>query len=221
MTTGHESYEYDMCESHNKRREFICLDCNELVCKLCLSASHKKHDVESADHIRELAEQRQYNDVTVARLRLLWSTLQRLATTHKSLKDTSKSVTESFKLFHQMLIAEEHRSNAPIIDRLQQTTTSIRDIVKEIKSINNLFRPSTEDNTLYNDSYADGSEEDDMVHTIASCSSMDQYIERSFPAPSSGQSVAVDGLIASSSDTQVLTMMQNILSFDVEGVHAR
>ncbi|GAM21905.1 hypothetical protein SAMD00019534_050800 [Acytostelium subglobosum LB1] len=138
-------------------------------------------------------------------MRLLWSTLQELATTHQTLSESAKSVTESFKQLHDMLIIEEHKITSPILDRVQQAATTMHNIINEIKMINSVFRPST--CTL---DRKDIDMELDKVlnqlhhahHLISS--SLDQFIEQTFPIQHSDDAISI-------TDMEVLTLLQRTI----------
>nr|XP_034319808.1 uncharacterized protein LOC117687442 [Crassostrea gigas] len=53
------------CKSHNKNRcEMFCKDCNEPTCVLCITSTHKKHDIADIGGIIENIMHRIYADLT-------------------------------------------------------------------------------------------------------------------------------------------------------------
>ncbi|GAM22030.1 hypothetical protein SAMD00019534_052050 [Acytostelium subglobosum LB1] len=166
-----------------------------------MSKGHKRHDVESVKHIRSLIEEGQYNDSSTSRLKLLWSTLQQLATTHQTLTQSSKNVTEQFKQLHDMLVIEEHKINSTINDRLQQTSTNIHNIINEIKSINSIFKPTS--------CIVDNEDLDNNIEMITTCSSLDQFIEQAFPSISTSKSQGSTDSMKDITDIELLTLVQS------------
>ncbi|GAM19839.1 hypothetical protein SAMD00019534_030140 [Acytostelium subglobosum LB1] len=108
------------------------------------------------------------------------------------------------------MMIEEHRANASNVEGLQQTSTTIIDIVNEIKSINNLFRPTPEDSPAI---IEQPSAEliDGIIQTIATCTTIDEFIQRTFPA-AAPMSDGGAGDLFPSTDTQLLTMLQLIVT---------
>ncbi|GAM22029.1 hypothetical protein SAMD00019534_052040 [Acytostelium subglobosum LB1] len=122
-----------------------------------------------------------------------------------TLTNTSKSVSDYFKQLHDMLVIEEHKINSTINDRLQQTSTNIHNIINEIKNINNIFKQ-----TVAADNNDDLMETDtdidiELVKSITSCTSLDQFIEQTYPTTSSSDPVI--GI----TDIELLTLVQRTI----------
>ncbi|GAM21861.1 hypothetical protein SAMD00019534_050360 [Acytostelium subglobosum LB1] len=137
----------------------------------------------------------------MARLKLLWITLKQQSTTHQSLIDIKNEVTDQFKQLHDLLIIEEHKINSILNDRVQQTSSTIHDIINEIKSINEIFKPSSG----VSDKVDGVNDDNNITQTIRSCQSLDQFIEQAFPTTSSGINQDVSITIT---DNELLTLIQ-------------
>lgn len=40
-----------LCQHHHRQVEYFCLDCNDLLCPKCISASHKGHNFDDVDKV--------------------------------------------------------------------------------------------------------------------------------------------------------------------------
>ncbi|GAM23311.1 hypothetical protein SAMD00019534_064860 [Acytostelium subglobosum LB1] len=129
-------------------------------------------------------------------MKLLWSTLKELATKHQTLTKASKEVTERCKELHELIILQEHKINSQINDRVHQTSSTINDIINEIETINNVFKSSK-------NKINDGMEMDNIVQSITSSTTIDQFIDQSFTStsPNNDQSIEIN-------DTELLTLVQ-------------
>ncbi|GAM21863.1 hypothetical protein SAMD00019534_050380 [Acytostelium subglobosum LB1] len=139
----------------------------------------------------------------MARLKLLWITLKQLSTTHQSLIETKNQVTDQFKQLYDLFIIEEHKIYSILDDRVQQTSSIIHDIINEIKSINEIFRPSTTSTCVIDK--VDGGISADITQTIRSCESLDQFIEQAFPTTSPGLNLDDSTMIT---NNELLTLLQ-------------
>ncbi|GAM22064.1 hypothetical protein SAMD00019534_052390 [Acytostelium subglobosum LB1] len=115
-----------------------------------------------------------------------------------------------------MLVIEEHKITSPINDKLQQTSTIIHNIINEIKNINNIFRPIITTTTTSTTKCSTTSDDDvldfdfeldiamsDIVRSITSCDSIDQFIDQAIPTQSSTSSSSTTPSSCDSTQTSV------------------
>ncbi|GAM22107.1 hypothetical protein SAMD00019534_052820 [Acytostelium subglobosum LB1] len=163
---------------------------------MCVS-SHKRHDVENVQHLRSLINEGQYDDTSKLRLKLLWSMLQRLSVAHHTMTESCKNVSDQFKQLHDMLVIEEHRITSPLNDKIQQTSSTIHDIINEIKNINSLFSQST--------TKTDDLEINEIIQSIKSSTSPKEFIDKTFPTTTT----TTTSTSTEVTDIELLTMIKN------------
>ncbi|GAM22272.1 hypothetical protein SAMD00019534_054470 [Acytostelium subglobosum LB1] len=105
-------------------------------------------------------------------------------------------VTNHFRKLHELLVVEEHKVTSKIKDMVQQSESTIDDIINEIKGINALFKPKC-------DSKIDMDNMDNLVTLITTCETIDQFINQSF---TSERDVPI-----TITDTELLTMTQQCI----------
>ncbi|GAM19149.1 hypothetical protein SAMD00019534_023240, partial [Acytostelium subglobosum LB1] len=175
----------------------LCIDCKQLVCSSCAVIDHKKHDLDCVDVIKELINEKKCNDMFDKRLQLLWTSVQEQAATYKSLNDTRKQINDHFKELHEFLIIEEHKLVSPITQQINETQSSIDNIIDEIRDISALFNLSTNANS--NDKNNNEEAEQDVT-IIQSCTSVREYIDKTCTALTSKD-------IVTCSDHQLLNQL--------------
>ncbi|GAM24695.1 hypothetical protein SAMD00019534_078700 [Acytostelium subglobosum LB1] len=182
------------CLIHNKKQKVICFDCNELICTVCLTTQHNKHDVE---HIYSLKTQFT-SDKRIkrfdTRLDTLWDTLQQLAWSYDTIQMSKRRVANQFREMHEYLMRKEQWLKKDLDDELDKTTTSINNIINEIANIKAHATNNKVNDINYKGEVEDGDGVDVMntlVRSIQTSKSMDQFINKQFKPCDDG--VTCDG----------------------------
>ncbi|EFA77889.1 hypothetical protein PPL_09389 [Heterostelium album PN500] len=145
----------NICEIHNKSVEFICFDCNVLMCSVC-SPKHARHSYDHIDNIKaniknnendsisaydnELNDSNnnnnnRFNDIQRS-IQTTFDSLKIKVVEYEQLQQTEHEIESKFKELHEFLIVEEHRLKTPIIDNKQQLEQQIDKQIKIMKSLN-------------------------------------------------------------------------------------
>ncbi|GAM25623.1 hypothetical protein SAMD00019534_087980, partial [Acytostelium subglobosum LB1] len=170
------------CQEHNRRSEFICFDCNMLVCPVCLGRgyAHNGHEVDHIDNIKKRMIEKDKKDMWCKpRLDHLWKTLQLCAGSYQSLQQTHASISSHFEQLIKVIIAEEHKIKTPINVQMSHIQSTINNIINEIKDINHIINIRLPTNNNDNDNST--SEVDDttqLIESITSCKSIDEFTDK-------------------------------------------
>ncbi|EFA83301.1 hypothetical protein PPL_04091 [Heterostelium album PN500] len=148
----------NFCGSHNRCTDFICYDCNVLMCAACAS-QHSRHNFEHIDNIKSYI-----NNITVdtttttnsdndnsnstfsglrdiqSSIKSTFDTLKSKVKEYEQLQQTENEISSKFKELHDFLVVEEHKLKAPIIDgktQLEQQIDKQIIVMKSLNSINN------------------------------------------------------------------------------------
>ncbi|GAM24711.1 hypothetical protein SAMD00019534_078860 [Acytostelium subglobosum LB1] len=167
------------CDTHNKKQRFICFDCNQIICALCLAAQHTRHDFDQVENIKLQCDNSgiKYQRFT-SRLNSLWDTLQKLAWSYETMQTSQKMVADQFTELHHFLVVEEQRIKKPLILELEQTTSTIKCIIDEIERLTS--QTQTEPNPPDNAADDEMDSIDRLVESINSSESMEQFLNNSF-----------------------------------------
>ncbi|GAM22097.1 hypothetical protein SAMD00019534_052720 [Acytostelium subglobosum LB1] len=106
-----------------------------------------------------------------------------------------------------MLVIEEHKITSQLNDRLQQTSSTIDNIINEIKSINTLFKHTSTckfDRDVTDTD--DGHDSLSLAQSITSCTSLDQFMDQTFPTTATSTS---NGSEITITDMALLTLVQS------------
>ncbi|GAM19150.1 hypothetical protein SAMD00019534_023250 [Acytostelium subglobosum LB1] len=179
------------CQRHGKILEMLCIDCQQLVCSSCVVIDHKKHELDFVDVIKELITEKKCNDMFDKRLQSLWTSVQEHAAIYKSLSDTRKQIHDYFKELHEFLVIEEHKLMSPVNKQIDETQSSINNIIDEIRDISTLFNLSTNasidndnhNNDMHVDEHSDKPDNSNSkVESIQSCTTLEEFINKTCPA---------------------------------------
>ncbi|GAM24694.1 hypothetical protein SAMD00019534_078690 [Acytostelium subglobosum LB1] len=186
------------CSIHNKKQKVICYDCNELICTVCLTTQHMKHEVE---HVHSLKTQFTSDNQRIkrfnARLDTLWDTLQQLAWSYDTIQMSKRRVANQFRELHEHLMRKEQRLKKKLDDELDDTTTSINNIINEVANINTNVTNNNVNDINHNDD-EDGDGVDVMstlVRSIKTSKSMDQFIDKQFKPCDDNVTIGDDQLL--------------------------
>ncbi|GAM21781.1 hypothetical protein SAMD00019534_049560, partial [Acytostelium subglobosum LB1] len=166
------------CDTHSLKTEFVCLQCNVLVCTDCLVQTHNGHKI---DHLRRIKQSLSTNDHQslwlTTRMEHLWKTLQLCASSYQSLEVTSKEVSDHFEQMFKLLMAQEHKIKTPINAQMTHIQSTINNIVNEIIDINHFIinqSSSYVGGERYDQSSRDSPK---LLEAIMSSTSIDQFIK--------------------------------------------
>ncbi|GAM27749.1 hypothetical protein SAMD00019534_109250 [Acytostelium subglobosum LB1] len=128
----------DKCE-HVTKVKVVCIDCKMMLCSLCAVTSHKPHNLDHIDNIKQSITKKKVNDTFDKRLNELWDHMQSLLTTYKTQDNAVKDVVGHYKRLHDALVIEEHMKKKDITLEMERTEETIGRIAKEINDIHSLF----------------------------------------------------------------------------------
>ncbi|GAM20136.1 hypothetical protein SAMD00019534_033110 [Acytostelium subglobosum LB1] len=102
-----------------------------------------------------------------------------MATSYVKMNESSDAVTERFRQLHELLVIEEHRIKSPIIDQMRCTMDSISTMNQEVTRITTVITSSQEQspNHVNNIDNSDEMDEDQLIKSINSSSTIDQFIQ--------------------------------------------
>ncbi|GAM22108.1 hypothetical protein SAMD00019534_052830 [Acytostelium subglobosum LB1] len=121
-----------------------------------------------------------------------------------TMTESCKNVSDQFKQLHDMLVIEEHRITSILNDKIQQTSSTIHDIINQIKNINTIFKPSST-TCKFNDD--DSINDDEIIQSITTCSSLDHFTDQTFPTTTSMPS-ETDSVTINITDIELLRLVQ-------------
>ncbi|GAM27125.1 hypothetical protein SAMD00019534_103000 [Acytostelium subglobosum LB1] len=107
-----------------------------------------------------------------SRLEHLWDILKDRANYYELLEKQSNKISKQFEQLIQLLMAQEHKVKGPITLQMEQTRSTINNIINEISDINSIInrsRPPPKDNSDTNISK--------VIQSITTCSSVDEFIQ--------------------------------------------
>ncbi|GAM17414.1 hypothetical protein SAMD00019534_005890 [Acytostelium subglobosum LB1] len=114
--------------------------------------------------------------------------------------NTLKDVSNHFEQLFKCLMAQEHRVKQPIKEQMERTKLIVNEIIKEINDINHIICLKHTNTNNNNDDDVDVFE---MITSIISCTSIDEFINNSLPLDQSN-----DG-DRHLSDFELMTMIRN------------
>ncbi|GAM17638.1 hypothetical protein SAMD00019534_008130 [Acytostelium subglobosum LB1] len=160
------------------------------MCSECtlseLQQQHKGHTLESVTTIKQSIEKGKFTKVYTERLNYLYDFLQNAGATRQSLSDTIQDVDQHYAKQHRLLQYEENLVKAPAIKSISKTDRMISKALKEMGSINAMFRASTDQLKLEDNNNNNDDDDDSIVVTsslvdsLKSSSSMEDFIETNF-----------------------------------------
>ncbi|EFA83300.1 hypothetical protein PPL_04090 [Heterostelium album PN500] len=151
----------NFCGSHNRSTDFICYDCNVLMCPAC-APQHSRHSFDHIDNIKS-----NINRVTVdttsttnndndndndnsnnilsglrvqASIQSTFDALKSKVKEYQQLQQTENEISNKFKDLHDFLVVEEHKLKVPIVSgkaQLEQQIDKQIMVMKSLNSINN------------------------------------------------------------------------------------
>ncbi|GAM23051.1 hypothetical protein SAMD00019534_062260, partial [Acytostelium subglobosum LB1] len=194
------------CGAMDMKTDCLCYDCKLVLCKSCLERDHVGHKTDNVEIIRESLSNKETKVFErmdlwcMPRLNHLWRTLKQCVTSHQSLQHTHSDLTQHFEHLIKVIITQEHKIKTPITDQLSRVQTTIKDILNEIRDINQIvnMEGASVDGGRGDDPYDDMSE---LIESIASCDSIEQFINSTHKIDD--QSSEKEGL----SDNELLNMI--------------
>ncbi|GAM22560.1 hypothetical protein SAMD00019534_057350, partial [Acytostelium subglobosum LB1] len=187
------------CDKHNRKQNFICYNCGTLSCQLCLSLSHYGHKFEHIKNIKYNIDNENYQALWCGqRLVHLQKIMQQCGDTYESLSKTHAEISNQFEQLFKLLMAEEHRIKSAINEKMAHIESTINDIVNEICDFEAILKKSL---------VIDGPKLAQSIKVIASCPSIDQFIDTSLSfRPDDKEAGAGKELLT---DNELLAMIKN------------
>ncbi|EFA82440.1 hypothetical protein PPL_04865 [Heterostelium album PN500] len=157
------------CLNHQRSHEFICYQCNSLMCSKCISGHSKDHpdhsdQFEHIDDIKDSLSTLKLDDIidtTVKnendysknnsdsnsnnfsqinnKLKSLWESLRSSTSRYQRLSTTENEIKEHFEQLHQYLIREEHKLQRDIINDKHTITNQIDNNINHLKYLINII----------------------------------------------------------------------------------
>ncbi|GAM24700.1 hypothetical protein SAMD00019534_078750 [Acytostelium subglobosum LB1] len=176
------------CLIHNKKQKVICYDCNEIVCTVCMTTEHVKHEVEHVHSIKTQFTSDKRIKRFDGRLDTLWDTLQQLAWSYDTIQISHRRVANQFRELHEFLMMEERRLKKDLDDELDKTTTSINNIINEIANL--------KAHATHIDEDCDGVDVmNTLVRSIQTSRTLDQFIDKKFKSCGDDVTIGDDQLL--------------------------
>ncbi|EFA77858.1 hypothetical protein PPL_09357 [Heterostelium album PN500] len=144
------------CSNHNNRIfEFICYDCNVLMCSACVP-QHRLHlfdhidgikseinnhinnnnnDSNSNNNINNNSNIPSFLDIQ-SKIKITFDSLKSAVKEYQQLQQTEDEISSRFKELHEFLVVEEHKLKKPIIDNKQQLEQHVESQITVMKSLN-------------------------------------------------------------------------------------
>ncbi|EFA78730.1 hypothetical protein PPL_08191 [Heterostelium album PN500] len=144
----------NICSQHPlKSLEFICYQCNRLMCSRCTINHNKEHtdhvlNYEHIDDIRQslssfllIDEKNNSNNnnsssdsnALNSTIRAIWKSLKSTSERYQSLSATENEISQHFEQLHQYLVTEEFRLKKPIVIKKDTIVNQIENNIKHLK----------------------------------------------------------------------------------------
>ncbi|EFA79663.1 hypothetical protein PPL_07522 [Heterostelium album PN500] len=166
------------CLRHKRSQEFICYDCNVLMCSVC-SPKHSRHSYDHIDNIKSNNNNNEEDSTTYTddneinnnntnnineigfkdiqrSIQTTFDSLKLKVVEYEQLQQTEHEIESKFKELHEFLVVEEHRLKTPIIDNKQQLEQQIDKQIKIMKSLNTVNNHININNNNNNDNINSG-----------------------------------------------------------------
>ncbi|EFA82020.1 hypothetical protein PPL_04925 [Heterostelium album PN500] len=150
------------CLNHQRSHEFICYQCNCLMCSKCIINHHKDHPdhsdkIEDIDDIKHSLSTLKLDDIIDTtttnnnsnsnnfisqinnKLKSLWESLRSSTSRYQRLSITENDIKQHFEQLHQYLIIEEHKLQRDIINDKHTITNQINNNVNHLKYLLNII----------------------------------------------------------------------------------
>ncbi|EFA82078.1 hypothetical protein PPL_04983 [Heterostelium album PN500] len=165
------------CLNHQKSHEFICYQCNCLMCSKCVTSHYKDHPDHSWEHIDDIKESlstlnldhiidtekttnnhinndsdnnNNFISQIKNKLKSIWESLRSSTSRYQRLSTTENDIKQHFEQLHQYLIREEHKLQRDIINDKHTITNQIDNNIMNLKyliNIINIFNKLNNDNS--------------------------------------------------------------------------
>ncbi|EFA82030.1 hypothetical protein PPL_04935 [Heterostelium album PN500] len=155
------------CLNHQRSHEFICYQCNCLMCSKCVTSHYKDHpDHSKWEHIDDIKHSLStlklddiidsttttnnqinndctYNNNFISqinnKLKSIWESLRSSTYRYQRLSTTENDIKQHFEQLHQYLIREEHKLQRDIINDKQTITNQIDKNINHLKYLINII----------------------------------------------------------------------------------
>ncbi|EFA83372.1 hypothetical protein PPL_04165 [Heterostelium album PN500] len=174
------------CLNHQKSHEFICYQCNSLMCSKCITIHIRDHPdhsdkIEHIDEIKDSLSTLKLDDIIDTtttnnndstnsstnnihsqiknKIKSLWESLRSSTSRYQALSTTENDIKQHFEQLHQYLIIEEHKLQRDIINDKHTITNQIDKNVKHLKYLINiimLFNKLNNNNNSSSDNNSNG-----------------------------------------------------------------
>ncbi|EFA78838.1 hypothetical protein PPL_08303 [Heterostelium album PN500] len=176
----------DGCSKHNREFEFICFDCNVLLCSECVPR-HRHH---LFDHQPAII-----SDIQLT-IKTTFDSLKSAVIEYQQNRQTEDEISNRFKELHEFLVLEEHKLKKPIIDNKEQLEQQIESQTTIMRSLNLMnhqlnkiisdsFQPNPQSKattTSYSSSISsldttDSYQTSTIITSISKCLNHDEFIQ--------------------------------------------
>jgi cupin superfamily acireductone dioxygenase involved in methionine salvage len=139
------------CTDHNEEFIYLCEDCNQLVCRLCVTKAHRKHDlVDIKDSNKKVqTEISKYLDSKVHNVRSSAKLIEGKAKTYKTeVEATVKVIIEHGNLIKAMV---DKKVDALIKALRERESIELQSLSKANTDCNDLLGEATRQQQMYQD----------------------------------------------------------------------
>jgi hypothetical protein len=140
-----------VCTDHNEDFIYLCEDCNQLICRLCVTKAHKKHDLmDIKDSNKKVqTEISKYLDSKVHNFRSSATLVEGKANTYKTeVEATVKVIVEHGNLIKSMV---DKKVDALIKALREREIIELQSLSKANKGCKDLLEEATRHQQIYQD----------------------------------------------------------------------
>ncbi|EFA83068.1 hypothetical protein PPL_03856 [Heterostelium album PN500] len=140
------------CTEHSRLHEFICYQCNKLMCSRCITTHNNDYPehVKQYDHIDDIRQSlnnidlndssKLNNENSNNNETSIWESLKSASDRYQNLTKTEDEISKHFEKFHQYLVIEEHKLKKVIISDKDIITNQIDQNINQLKYLVNFIK---------------------------------------------------------------------------------